>query len=189
MKTIMTVMALCLAAGTVSANDYAPAMKSYLQQHIASWVNDPVLVEAIRAQNAAHSSLSQSQIDELDLAWRAQVGAADAPQIEAVLNNAAADFLRTRVAQSSGVITEAFAMDSRGLNVAASAVTSDYWQGDEAKFSETYPNGPGAVHFGEVEFDESSQTYQGQVSVVVVDPATGTAVGALTLGLNAEALM
>ena len=41
----------------------------------------------------------------------------------------------------------------------------------------------------EVEFDESTQTFQGQVSVTIVDPASGEAIGAMTLGLNAEALM
>jgi hypothetical protein len=80
-------------------------------------------------------------------------------------------------------------MDARGLNVAASTPTSDYWQGDEAKFTDTYSQGPGAIHVGDVEFDESTQSYQGQVSIVVVDPDTGNPIGAITVGLNAEALM
>jgi hypothetical protein len=67
-------------------------------------------------------------------------------------------------------------------------VTSDYWQGDEDKYSMTYPKGPGAVHFSDVEFDESSQTYQAQISIPLVDTATNEVVGALTVGVNAEAL-
>ena len=80
-------------------------------------------------------------------------------------------------------------MDAQGLNVAASGLTSDYWQGDEAKFTETYGKGAGAVHFGEVEFDESSQTYQAQISVTVTDPATGQPIGAITVGVDAAHLM
>ena len=49
--------------------------------------------------------------------------------------------------------------------------------------------GAGATHLSEVEFDESTQTYQGQISVTVTDPATGTPIGALTVGVDAEALM
>lgn len=79
-------------------------------------------------------------------------------------------------------------MDARGLNVAASDVTSDYWQGDEAKFSETFPNGAGASHISEVEYDESTQTYQAQISFPIVDPVSNEVVGAATVGVNADAL-
>ena len=79
-------------------------------------------------------------------------------------------------------------MDARGLNVAASGVTSDYWQGDEAKFRETFGKGPRAMHISEVEFDESSQTFQSQLSVPIVDPVTQEPLGAITVGLNAEQL-
>lgn len=171
------------------ADEFSSALSSYYDSQIAGWVNDPALIAAVAAQNAARAGLSQADIDTLDTEWRAQVGAADAPVIEPVLNNAAADFLRARVAESGGVITEAFAMDANGLNVAATAVTSDMWQGDEDKFTKTYPMGPGATHLGDVEFDESTQSYQGQISVTLIDPATGAAVGALTVGINAEALM
>jgi hypothetical protein len=80
-------------------------------------------------------------------------------------------------------------MDQHGLNVAASAMTSDMWQGDEAKFTETYSMGAGAVHFSEVELDESTQRYQAQISVTIVDPATGEPIGAMTVGVDAEALL
>ena len=81
--------------------------------------------------------------------------------------------------ETGGAITEVFVMDAQGLNVAASGPTSDYWQGDEAKFQETYLKGAEAIHVSEVEFDESSQTYSVQVSVtsvtvpsrVVIEPA------------------
>ncbi len=78
-------------------------------------------------------------------------------------------------------------MDALGLNVAASGVTSDYWQGDEDKYSKSYGAGPGAVFVDAIEFDESSQSYQGQVSFSLTDPVTGQMIGAVTVGLNAEA--
>ncbi len=170
------------------ANDYEPKMQEYLETQIKGWAQNEVLVSAIRAQNQMTAAYSQDQIDALDQAWRSEVGLADRPTIDPVLQNAASDFLRGIVAETAGAVTEVFLMDARGLNVAASDVTSDYWQGDEPKFSETYPNGSGAVHFGEVEFDESSQTYQGQISISIADPSNGEVVGAMTVGINAEAL-
>ncbi|MEL6204440.1 MAG: hypothetical protein AAFR47_03895 [Pseudomonadota bacterium] len=184
-----TLLAALVFAGAAPAGEYDAAMQSYLENQVRAWANDPVIVEAILAQNGRTADLPQSEIDALDTAWRGEVGAASTPTITPVLDNAASDFLRARVAEAGGAITEAFAVDARGLNVAASSVTSDYWQGDEAKFTETFPNGPAGVHFGEVEFDESSQSYQGQISLTITDPASGQPIGAMTIGVNAEFLL
>lgn len=181
-----TIAALLVAAVPAAANDAEPKMREYLESQISAWAHNPVLIEAVRTQNATTEGYSQAQIDEMDQAWRAEVGMAESAIIGPVLHNAASDFLRGVVGDAGGIITEVFVMDSRGLNVAASDVTSDYWQGDEEKFTETYPHGPDAVHFGEIEFDESSQTYQGQISFSLVDPATSSVVGAMTVGVNAE---
>lgn len=48
--------------------------------------------------------------------------------------------------------------------------------------------GAGTLHFSEIEFDESSQTYQAQISVTLTD-GTGAVIGAMTEGVNADALM
>lgn len=180
--------AACALALPAAAGDYTTRMQDYLNTEILDWAHSDVLLEAIRGQNAVTAGYSQDQIDALDGAWRAEVGLASRPTIDPVIGNPAAEFLRDVVARSGGTITEVFVMDARGLNVAASSVTSDFWQGDEAKFSETYPRGQGAVHFGEVEFDESSQTYQGQISLTIADPDTAEVLGAMTVGVNAEAL-
>jgi hypothetical protein len=117
-----------------------------------------------------------------------EIGSAYSEIIRSVVDHTASALLREWVESSGGTITEIFVFDALGLNVASSAMTSDYWQGDEAKYSETFPKGAGAVHISEIEFDESSQTYQAQVSVSIIDPATGQAVGAMTVGLNADRL-
>ena len=90
---------------------------------------------------------------------------------------------------SGDAITEIFVTDARGLNVAASDLTSDYWQGDEEKHSETYAQGTGGFYISEVELDDSTQRYQAQVSFTLVDPATGQAIGAVTVGVDAESPM
>jgi len=68
-------------------------------------------------------------------------------------------------------------------------VTSDYWQGDEAKFTQTYAVGSDAVHFSDIDFDESSQSYQAQISFTIIDPASGAPIGAMTVGVLADGLM
>lgn len=190
MKHIGFCIAALVASTTQShADDVQAAMQSFLETNISTWANDPVLVQAIISQNAQTAQYDQAKIDEMDRLWQAYEGIPDAEIIAGVITNPAADFLRLQVAQSGGAITEAFVMDARGLNVAAAAPTTDYWQGDEAKFTETYPLGAAAVHLGDVELDASTQEVQGQVSVTVVDQQTGEPVGALTVGINLTSLM
>ena len=190
MKTKVTaiVASLCLTSA-LQASEFEPAMQAYLNNDVTNWVLSPTIVEAINRQNIVTNAYSQSMIDEADSAWRAEVGAMDTPTITPVISNETADFLRRQVEISEGRITEIFLMDAHGLNVAASDVTSDFWQGDEDKFTETYGKGTGSVHFSEVEFDESTQRYQVQISLTIVHPTTNKPIGAITVGIDPEALM
>jgi hypothetical protein len=176
-------------SGAAMAADYDTALQSFLDSSIRVWSSDPALVQAITTANTDRATYDQAMIDAADTAWRAEVGQASTPTITPVLQNAAADFLRAQVDGSGGKITEAFITDAKGLNVAVSAPTSDMWQGDEDKFSAVFPAGAAGFLIGEVELDESTQTYQAQISVAIVDPATGAVIGTMTVGVNADALM
>lgn len=171
------------------ATDFTASIEDFYRTEILQWANDPALIAAITSQNAMTRGYDQAQIDALDQAWRAEVGQADSPTITPVLTSDASEMLRERVATYGGRITEIFVMDAVGLNVAASDITSDFWQGDEDKFSQTFGQGPDALHISEIEFDDSTQRYQGQVSFTLVDPETGQPVGAMTVGVDAESLM
>ncbi|MDR7125561.1 hypothetical protein [Pseudotabrizicola sp. 4114] len=182
---------LCTCALPAFATDTGGAdskARAYAAQALTGWAADPAIIAAVREQNTRHTTLTQADIDRLDQAWKAELGKSVQPTINSVLSSAPSDFLRAQVEASAGQMTEVFVMDALGLNVTASAATSDYWQGDEAKFSETYPKGAGAIHISDIEFDESAQIYQIQVSFSLADPADGTVIGAVTVGLNAEQL-
>ncbi|MEL6837855.1 MAG: hypothetical protein AAFP85_01105 [Pseudomonadota bacterium] len=188
LKPSLTTLTLLLAAQAVKADEFAPALEAYLQNNVTTWASDPIILDTLRNANAQTSGYDANRISQLDQAWRAEIGQSDTPTITPILNNAAAEFLRGQVAASGGAISEIFIMDAVGLNAAASTVTSDMWQGDEEKFTATYSVGPGATHIGDVEFDESAQTYLGQVSMTITDPTSGELLGAVTVGVNAEQL-
>ncbi|MFY0619114.1 PDC sensor domain-containing protein [Shimia sp.] len=187
-RTIVSALALAVVPHMGFASDLDSAMQTFVDETASAWLQSEVLISAITNQNQDTGSFDATMIESLDTQWRSEVGSAS-DLIDGVLINSAADFLRDRVAESNGQITEVFVMDALGLNVAASGATSDYWQGDEDKFQKTYPMGAGATHFSEVEFDESSQTYQVQISVTIADPATQSPIGAITIGIDAESLM
>jgi len=188
-KGIIAGLAGTLLATAAWASDaHVAPMTDFAKSTVKQWISNPTVVDAVKAQNAKHAGLSQSDIDNMDKDWRAQTDASSRPMIDAVLGNALSGYLREQQDAAQGLVTEVFVMDNRGLNVGQSEVTSDYWQGDEAKWQKTYSAGADAIFIDEVEMDESTQTFQSQVSMPVVDPATGEVIGAITVGINVDAL-
>lgn len=178
------VLAGSAQAGAPSADEIRAAVESKAQ----IWASDAAVVDSVKAQNTRTAALSQADVDSLDKQWRAETKASTKPLIDETLGNPLSAYLKQVKNDGGGLYTEIFVMDNKGLNVGQSDVTSDYWQGDEAKWRKTFLVGAGTVHVGEVEFDESSQTYQSQVSMPIVDPATSTVIGALTIGVDVGAL-
>lgn len=169
-----------------SADEMADTLAEYGRSHFPAWLSDPAVISTIKAQNAENAALTQAEIDALDKQWRAETKSGSGPLIDAKLGNSLSSYLKKVKEDSQGVYTEIFVMDDKGLNVGQSDVTSDYWQGDEAKWQKTYQAGPDAIHVSDVEQDESTQVYQAQVSMPVVDG--GAVIGAVTVGINVDAL-
>ncbi len=189
LKGIMSGLAGTLLATAAWASEaHVAPMTDFANSTVKQWISNDAVIQAVKAQNAKHAGLSQGDIDNMDKDWRAQTDAGSKPMIDAVLGNALSKYLADSKNSAGGIATEIFVMDNRGLNVGQSDVTSDYWQGDEAKWQKTYGAGPGALFIDEVEMDESTQTFQSQLSMSIVDPATGEVIGAITVGVNIDAL-
>jgi hypothetical protein len=187
-RFLASIATVFLLSGPACANEFAEAIKAHADSAVKPWLADAILVKAITDQNTAHANLTQADIDQLDKTWRAETAVSSRPLIDKVQGNALSVYLREKAAASNGLYTEIFAMDDKGLNVGQSEVTSDYWQGDEDKWRLTYTKGAQAIHISDVEQDESTQTYQSQLSLPVTDPASGEVIGAITLGINVEGL-
>ncbi|MGG7567537.1 hypothetical protein ACQ5SO_15410 [Rhodovulum sp. DZ06] len=179
--------AALLAAAPAAAGEFDAELTALAGDRIAKIAADPALIDAIKAQNERHAAFGEADAVRLDGEWRAQVGAAEHPLIDSVVRSPVSARLVQARDAAEGLFTEIIVMDRVGLNVATSDVTSDYWQGDEAKWQQTYAVGAGAMHISEIEFDESTQTYQSQVSVTVTD-SSGAPIGAITVGVNVEFL-
>ncbi len=188
-KILMAAVAtMFMAPMAHAAGENDAAIRKLIDSKFKVWISDPLVVNAIRSQNKANTGLTQSDIDALDKTWRAEIGARAKPMINRVLERPASKKLRGFRNEGEGLFTEIFVMDNQGLNVAQSDATSDYWQGDEAKWTKTFRVGPDAVFIDEVEFDDSTQTFQSQVSLAIADPDNGAVIGAITIGVNVELL-
>ena len=178
-----------LSSPAVAEEPHVGPMQDFARAKVAEWVRNAALVDAIKAQNSKHAGLTQAEIDNLDKQWRSETGEASQPLIDRVLGNSLSQYLAGLKEQQQGLVTEIFVMDNKGLNVGQSDVTSDYWQGDEAKWKKTYLAGPDSVFVDEVEQDESTQMFQSQLSMAITDPASGEVIGAITVGVNVDDLL
>lgn len=172
----------------LAAQDHVELIRSKVLTQAKALASDPRVVAAVEAQNRKSAGLGQPDIDRLDKQWRSETAANSRPLIDSVLANELSQFLGKVKTDGRGLYTEIFVMDNKGLNVGQSDVTSDYWQGDEAKWQKTYGAGANAILIDDVEFDESSQSFQSQLSLPVVDSGSGEVVGAITIGVNVDLL-
>lgn len=170
-------------SSAVSAGPHDNKVRALLESSAGQWLSNPIVIEAIKRQNAENANLSQRDIDRLDKDWRKEKKSKDRPMINNVLNNELSKFLKKIAGNSNELYSEIFIMDNKGLNVGQSHVTSDYWQGDEAKWQKTYLAGTNALHIAKIEYDDSSHHFQIQASLPIVDPVTKVNIGAVTLGL------
>ena len=138
---------------------------------------NPLLVRAVREQNAR--GLTLEEIKRRDAEWRSSDDSA--PFKLSLMNSEAGRFLRSVVERSTS-FNEAFLTDNQGANVATYPLTSDYWQGDEEKWSGSFNGGQGRVIEGPLELDSSTQTYAVQVSAPVLD--RGRTIGVLVVGVT-----
>lgn len=147
-------------------------------------VKHEIVQITVRAQNARHKDMQQGEIDALDKQWRAERKADDKPLISATLSNPLSVYLLRMQARSSGLYSEIFIMDDKGLNVGQSSITTDYWQGDEAKYQKTFLVGKDAVFIDEPEWNDETKTWRAQVNMTIADTTAGDPIGAAVFEIN-----
>lgn len=147
---------------------------------LSAWATDALLVAAVTRQNAL--GLTLAEIRTRDEAWMA--GKAPA-LISAATTGACADRLRELAGQSP-IYDEVLLMDGQGALVCATNPTTDYWQGDEAKWTRTFNDGKGAVFIDRPRLDESAGQRLAQISLPIL--SSGNVIGAITVGVLLDKL-
>jgi hypothetical protein len=170
---------LFVTSSLLAAEKASPKIIDLANSKLIKWGSDPVIVSAVKGENAKNKTLDQ--IKEMDKKWMDTAGVDGF--MKSLMESPCGKHLQT-LQKTSPYYAEIFVMDSQGANVCMSDKTSDYWQGDEAKFIESYKGGVGAVQFSDVGFDKSTQAYLVQVSVPVKD--AGKVIGAVTIGINVD---
>lgn len=183
----ITLSLVLLLSTLLSPLSYAELSQAELQEILAPRIEglkfltkNGMLLESIRAQN--RKGMTLDEIKKIDEEWKA----GSSPLIQELQENKAGNFLKNIIVQQSDVYSEVFLTDAQGANVAAYPATSDYWQGDEAKFTKSYADGKGEVFIGGVEFDESTKANAVQISVPMI--YNSEAIGVMVIGVKVSVL-
>ncbi|WP_099864040.1 hypothetical protein [Pararhizobium haloflavum] len=186
----LAVFSLAAPASAGPGPDHRPQVAQYFDSHVAGWIGSEPIVAALRAQNAENVRLTQGEIDELDATWRAQMASEGnrRPLVQAVMDREASRYLKERQREADWMIVEIIVMDAKGLNVALSTPSSDYWQGDEAKHQKTFQAASRVTQIDAVEYEAETGLLLSQVNKTIFDPDTGRPIGAVTVSVNMNKL-
>ncbi|MFH1397444.1 MAG: hypothetical protein ABIH27_02700 [Candidatus Omnitrophota bacterium] len=168
--------------------ELTPAEQALFDKTVAivqNWGKDPKIVAFVKAKNASGETLGQ--VKEQDKIWIATPGLS--AFMKSILENDCSKYL-LELRKLTPAVGEFFLMDLNGALVGETNKTSDYWQGDEDKHIKTCQiGGQGATFIDKIKYDESSLKFSRQVSVPVIDPDTGNAIGAITVGVDLDKLI
>lgn len=185
-KTTLVFGLFCLSGSVALAQPPMPDADSLITEAVVADMRQKIETDIVRisvgAQNERLKALSQDKIDALDKQWRAERESDDKPLIAATLSNPLSIYLARLQGKSIGLYVEIFVMDQNGLNVGQSSITSDFWQGDEAKFQKTFEVSGTALFVDEPEWDDQAKIWRGQVSFTLTE--AGAPIGAVTMEVN-----
>ena len=169
---------VAVIAAKLESSTAGAQAKAWVAAHGLPLMSDPAIVAAVAAQNAKQATLDA--IKAIDAEW---MKAEQPLPIMAELQSNAAALALAAVVKAHPALTEVFVMDNQGANVAMVAPTSDYWQGDEDKWRNSYAAGAGGVDVGKARLDKSTNKVQQQISLPIL-AADGAVIGAITFGLG-----
>lgn len=129
-----------------------------------------------------------SDIRHIDRQWRALAPEKPTPLAREILELPASEALRTWKAETTDVVTEVLVINGSGTIAAMSRLSSDFWQGDEPKFTRLTEGARGAsqLYISPIRYDASTARFQIMVSAPVAPVTGGKPFGVVVLGLDAE---
>jgi sensor histidine kinase regulating citrate/malate metabolism len=172
-------VSFCLALSfsvTAQTQNVPPKLQQEIVK-ITKLANHETLIHAVQTQNQKH--VSMDEIHKLDRDWIR--GTIPEDFVKSLMGNQCASKLK-ELAKEIPSSLEAFVMDNQGALVCLTQKTSDYWQGDEPKWIDSFKGGTGETVISKREYDVSTKSTLVHVSVPIMNEQK--AIGVLCVGIN-----
>ena len=178
-------------AQTLRLTEMAEYIASSSDAHMFRSILDGAVlarVPDIRAAAAAGSTrpFDQRAAETLDREWQRD-SAGTAKRLD-ILNSSASRFLAD-LSRNDPVLREILVTDRFGRLVAASNVTSDYMQADEAWWSEAFDQGRGRISISDVTRDQSAGVYAFEIVVPVTSAESKNIEGVMKIVADSREML
>lgn len=142
-----------LSAQDETLQEWTPYLESQLLALKKDITLNPDVIRSVAQANQTNAHFSLKEIAEMDRQWRGTEGVD--LFIVSLITNDLADKLK-EFQKKQGSLVEIFITDRKGLLIAATNKTSDFYQADEAWWRETVERNNPKGAFGGSEYDESA---------------------------------
>ena len=171
-----------------------PALTKQQQLQIRQWAGDylnywrsqPLLLQTLR-EAAQAPAPSERALAQADARWLFEQQEQAQPLLSQVLRTPLSEQLRGAVA-ADRLLSEALISDLYGQLLAASDITTDYYQGDEISFQQSRDLLDDDLLLEPIAYDSSTQKLAIRVSGPIHDGGPDQFLGVLTLGVDIEQL-
>jgi hypothetical protein len=176
-KVSSVLFCLVLSFSIAAQSENIPPKLQQVIVKITKYANDESVIHSVEAQN--QKRVTMDEILKLDRDWIR--GTISEDFVKTLLENNCASKLK-ELAKEIPSSLEAFVMDNQGALVCITQKTSDYWQGDEPKWIDSFKGGAGETVVSKREYDQSTKSTLVHVSVPIMEQQK--AIGVLCVGIN-----
>ncbi|MFC5068240.1 hypothetical protein [Flaviflagellibacter deserti] len=179
---------VALASPAMAQTDSAARQKveRYARDLGATFTSDPALRDAIRVSTRQHRKFGYPETLAEDARWRNEMAAdrkGPRPLVDSVFNNPVSAKLKDIVSSApGGAVVDIQVTDGYGWNVAQTAPTSDFYQGDERAWQSVISAEPDKIVLSAPETGDGRILIQAALPVVDGE----SVIGAIAIVVDAE---
>lgn len=191
MRPFVLVALMLMAASPAAAQqalsagmEHRPRVEAYARAFVKRFVDDAMLHSVVRESTKSHRKLDWGEARALDRRWRNEL-ADKTPDglVDTVTHNALSKWLKQQQdGAPGGAATEILVIDGLGWNIGQTAITVDFFQGDELQWQDILPNDAQAIAVSELEDNGHGQRSLAMVSLPIADGDVN--IGVVTLGID-----
>lgn len=178
------VVTLILFTAAEKSGKLTPDVEKALNEKIGvvrEFVKSKNIISEVEKKNLAEKKMSQADIKKLDEEWIASKKITKV--IKGFMTNKLAAYLLEFQEENEG-FAEIFITGIKGVNLAQTNKTSDYYQGDESWWTSAFNDGKGAEVKGEVEYDDSANTESIAIAIPVYNSAGKKVIGIIKVVID-----
>jgi hypothetical protein len=164
--------------------EHRPRVEAYARDFIKRFVGDAMLHSVVRESTKSHRKLDWGEARALDRRWRNELSDKTPDGlVDTVTHNALSKWLKQQQDSApGGAVTEILIIDGLGWNIGQTAITVDFFQGDELQWQDILPNTAESIAVSELEDNGYGQRSLAMVSLPIADGEVN--IGVVTLGID-----